>query len=52
MNETTTTTTCEFFALCDNDATHIYHHPILDEVPACERCLDRVGIDPAKLQRA
>jgi hypothetical protein len=29
---------CEWFARCDNAATHLEPHPILDQVPACDRC--------------
>lgn len=29
---------CQWFALCPNDATHTRSHPILGEVPICDRC--------------
>ena len=29
---------CEWFALCDNYATHTKTHPVLGEVPICDRC--------------
>jgi hypothetical protein len=29
---------CEWFALCDNLATTTRPHPILGDVPICERC--------------
>jgi len=29
---------CRWFALCDNFATSIRPHPILGDVPICERC--------------
>lgn len=29
---------CEWFALCDNEATTEMPHPILGAVPICERC--------------
>jgi hypothetical protein len=32
------TMTCEWFALCDNEATGVYRHPILGAVPICDRC--------------
>lgn len=32
---------CEWFALCANDATHTQSHPILGEVPICDRCQDK-----------
>jgi hypothetical protein len=31
-------TMCEWFALCENLATHTQSHPILGEVPICDRC--------------
>lgn len=32
------TTPCRWWALCDQDATHTLSHPILGEVPICDRC--------------
>ena len=29
---------CEWFTLCDREATHTQFHPILGEVPICDRC--------------
>jgi hypothetical protein len=29
---------CQWFALCDNPATHDEPHPILGTVPTCDRC--------------
>ena len=29
---------CEWFALCGNYATHTRTHPVLGEVPICDRC--------------
>lgn len=29
---------CEWFALCENPATHFEAHTILGAVPCCERC--------------
>lgn len=29
---------CQWFALCPNDATHTQSHPVLGDVPICERC--------------
>jgi hypothetical protein len=29
---------CQWFALCPNDATHTLAHPILGDVPICDRC--------------
>lgn len=34
--------TCEMFALCANDATGVVAHPILEYVPSCQRCADRL----------
>lgn len=31
---------CEWFAYCDNPATGTQHHPILGDVPICDRCRD------------
>ena len=31
---------CQWFARCDNEATTVREHPILVEVPICERCND------------
>ena len=30
---------CEWFLRCTNEATHLEPHPILGEVPACDRCV-------------
>lgn len=35
---------CEWFALCDKEATHLVKHPILGEVYACINCLDKAGV--------
>lgn len=29
---------CQLYALCENDASTIADHPIIGQVPACERC--------------
>lgn len=34
----TDTAICEWFALCDNPATTTRSHPILGDVPICDRC--------------
>lgn len=33
--------TCKWFALCENAATLTIPHPILGDVPACQRCADK-----------
>lgn len=30
--------TCKWFALCQNDATGTSPHPVLGDVPTCDRC--------------
>lgn len=32
---------CEWYALCDNPADGMVSHPILGEVPTCQRCADK-----------
>ena len=34
---------CMWFALCDKKAVTTVSHPILGEVPICQRCLDRLN---------
>lgn len=34
---------CEWFALCENEATHHEPHPVLGDVPRCDRCAKVVG---------
>lgn len=33
---------CQWFALCDHTATHTRPHPILGDVPICDRCEAKV----------
>lgn len=33
---------CQWFALCDHDATQLEPHPILGQVPICDRCKAKV----------
>jgi hypothetical protein len=41
---------CEWFALCENEATKLIPHPILPDVPTCDRCAKRVewGREPVE----
>lgn len=44
-------TICRWFAGCGREATTTQHHPILGDVPICERCqawYDRMAADPTK----
>jgi hypothetical protein len=34
---------CQWFALCPNEAVTMRPHPILGEVPICERCDERIS---------
>jgi hypothetical protein len=38
--------TCAWFALCDHDAVGTVEHPVLGDVPICQRCADRFGMKP------
>jgi hypothetical protein len=33
---------CEWLALCENPANGLRDHPVLGEVPICQRCDDKV----------
>lgn len=35
---------CGYFAFCTNVAEGTIPHPILGDVPTCQRCADRVGL--------
>lgn len=35
------TLTCQWYAMCANDATTTERHPILGDVPICQRCKDK-----------
>ena len=39
---------CEWFALCDHPATLLVAHPILGDVPTCERCVAKLDLTPRK----
>lgn len=34
---------CEWFAMCTNEATDFMPHPILGDVPICDRCKERAS---------
>ena len=34
---------CMWFAACDNPATGTTPHPILGDVPTCDRCAERAA---------
>lgn len=36
---------CKQFALCANSPDGTVTHPILGEVPTCQRCADKLGLD-------
>lgn len=33
---------CEWFALCDHEATTTRSHPVLGQVPICQRCDEKI----------
>jgi hypothetical protein len=39
---------CRWFALCDHEAVGTVPHPVLGDVPACQRCVDKLDL-PVKL---
>lgn len=45
------TTICQWFLMCLNPAVGTVNHPILGDVPICDRCADVVGIEPDKIER-
>ncbi len=36
---------CEWFLMCENEATGIVPHPTLGPVPTCQRCADKLDLD-------
>lgn len=47
MNDHTTTARpikCQWYLLCANEADGLVDHPILGDVPTCQRCTDRHGL--------
>lgn len=41
-NEIAPGTECQWYLLCTNEATLLEPHPILKQVPICQRCKDKV----------
>jgi hypothetical protein len=39
---------CEYFLMCDNPTLMVVDHPILDKVPCCTRCADKMDIPASK----
>lgn len=37
-------TTCAWFALCPNPADGTVRHPILGDVPTCQRCATKLDL--------
>jgi hypothetical protein len=35
---------CQWFALCDRPADGVITHPILDDVPCCTRCAEKLDM--------
>ena len=36
--------TCEWFALCRNESVGTVPHPVLGDVPICQRCADKMEL--------
>ena len=45
MSMSNDTITCQWFAMCDHDAVGTTKHPVLGDVPICERCADKLGLE-------
>lgn len=41
-------TVCEWFALCDHASAGVVRHPILGDVPTCERCATKLDLELLK----
>lgn len=42
---------CQWFVMCGNEATHTRHHPILGDVPICDRCDAKTDAIEAAVER-
>jgi hypothetical protein len=40
---------CEWFATCDHAAVGTTPHPVLGDLPVCQRCADKLGLDVTPL---
>lgn len=36
---------CEWFAFCTRESSGVVEHPILGDVPTCERCANKLDLD-------
>lgn len=39
---------CEWFLWCMNEAVGTVKHPLLGDVPTCQRCADKLDLDLVK----
>jgi hypothetical protein len=42
--------TCEWFAMCDNDAIEMVLHPILGQMPVCNPCIKKMELEHLVVQ--
>lgn len=36
---------CEWFLFCENPADGTVHHPFIGDVPTCNRCAEKLGLE-------
>jgi hypothetical protein len=36
---------CEWYALCENESVGFVWHPVLGDVPTCQRCADKHDLE-------